>query len=82
MSRIRREIRVGDRVLVGSVCLRCPMIFVFFPESILDRHISEHHGVAEAPKTRYRRGRTPGSLNKYQMSATAIAYKRGIRKAR
>ena len=82
MSRIRREIRVGDHVLVGSVCLRCPTISVFFPESILDRHMSEHHGLTDAPKTRYRRGRTPGSVNKYQMSATGIAYKRGIRKAR
>ena len=82
MSRMRREIRVGDRVLVGSVCLRCPTISVFFPESILDRHMSEHHGITEPPKTRYRRGRTPGSVNKYQMSATGVAYKRGIRRAR
>jgi hypothetical protein len=79
MARIRREIRVGDRVLVGSVCPRCPTIIVFFPESDLDRHMSEHHGTTVAPKTRYRRGRTPGSVNKYQISATGVAYKKNIR---
>jgi hypothetical protein len=41
--------------------------------------MSDRHGIPETPKTRYRRGRTPGSVNKYQMSATGVTHKKNIR---
>lgn len=74
---VRRQIRVGERVVTGAVCPVCVMATVIYPETALDGHLA-HHVMGEHA-VRYRRGRPPGSRNIKQMSSTGVSYKRGIR---
>jgi hypothetical protein len=56
---------------------------VIYPDSVFEKHLIEWHGQLSAEQqVRYRGGRTPGSRNRYQMSATGIAYKKNIRGAK
>jgi len=76
---LRRQIRIGDRVVTGSVCHQCPIATVIYPDSLLEKHLIEKHARHSEEQVRYRRGRTPGSVNKYQMSATGVEHKKNIR---
>ena len=66
-----REIKVGDQILVGAVCLCCPAGATIYPIEALRAHLEEHerrarvarallHGGEGFPaKGRYKRGRKP-----------------------
>jgi hypothetical protein len=81
---IRREIRVGERVVTGLVCPRCILPVVIFPPADLEAHLENHELRHEPrqPQARYRRGRPPGVANRKQMSSTGVANKTNIQGAR
>lgn len=78
---IRREIRVGERIVIGCVCVVCPGSPAIYPESSMAKHIERHELTVEERDgaiSRYHGGRTPGSTNVHKMSSTGVIHRRGI----
>lgn len=77
------SINVGGQKISGVVCPECVVPVVIAPESLLEAHLERHLAVRAAfnqPKSRYRRGRTPGpKARSDRMSSTGVERNVNIR---